>query len=89
MELRYLVEKVRDITESDFHIVVTELKNPASALTLAPLDQLVAETLAQIPRAVVPEMPDRIIAATAHALSLPLITRDTALSKLTNVAIIW
>lgn len=89
VELRYLVEKGRDITESDFQTVTTELKNPASALTLAPLDQMVAETLVQIPRAVVPDMPDRIIAATAQALSLPLVTRDMALGKLTNVAIIW
>lgn len=89
VEVRYLVEKGRDITESDFQTIITELKNPASALTLAPLDQLVAEMLAQIPRTVVPDMPDRIIAVTAHALSLPLVTRDTVISKLTNVAIIW
>ncbi len=89
VELRYLVEKGRDITESDFQIVVTELKNPSSALTLAPLDQLTAEALAQIPRATVPDMPDRIIAATALTLGLPLITRDTEIRKLTNVTTVW
>ncbi|MGH9899401.1 MAG: type II toxin-antitoxin system VapC family toxin [Pyrinomonadaceae bacterium] len=89
IELRYLVEKGRDITESNFQTVITELKSPASALTLAPLDQLIAETLAQIPRAVVPDMPDRIIAATALSLGLPLVTRDTEISKLTNVTLVW
>ena len=89
VELRYLVEKGRDIKECDFQTVLTELKNPSSALTLAPLDQLTAETLAQIPRATVPDMPDRIIAATALALGLPLVTGDTEIRKLTNVATVW
>ncbi len=89
VELRYLVEKGRDITESDFQTVMTELRNPASALTLAPLDELVAETLAQIPRAVVPDMPDRIIAATALAMGVSLVTHDTEIRKLTNVTTVW
>lgn len=89
VELRYLVEKGRDITESDFQTVAIKLKSPSSALTLAPLDQLTAETLAQIPRATVPDMPDRIIAATSLALGLPLVTRDTDIRKLTNIATVW
>ncbi len=89
VELRYLVEKGRDITESDFQTVMTELRSPSSALTLAPLDQLTAETLAQIPRATVPDMPDRIIATTALALGVPLVTRDSEIHKLTNITIIW
>jgi len=53
------------------------------------LDLAAAERLAQIPRAVVADMSDRIIAATALSLGLPLVTADTAIRKLTNITTIW
>lgn len=43
----------------------------------------------EIPRATVPDMPDRIIAATALHLDLPLITSDTDIRKLTNIEVVW
>lgn len=89
VELRYLVEKGRDITEGDFQIVIASLKDVASAITLAPLDLDIAEALEQIPRATVPDMPDRIIAATAFHLGLQLVTRDHKIQALTNITTIW
>ena len=89
VELRYLVEKGRDIFESDYQRVVAELNASSSALTFAPLDQLAAHALGAIPRNLVPDMPDRVIAATALALGVPLITKDHKIHTLTNVTIIW
>jgi PIN domain nuclease of toxin-antitoxin system len=89
VELRYLVEKGRDITEGDYQTVIFELKNTASAITIAPLSLEVAEALSQIPRSIVPDMPDRIIAATALALNLPLITKDNKIRQLTNISTVW
>jgi len=43
----------------------------------------------QIPGETVPEMPDRIIAATALSLNLPLVTRDLKIQALTNLKTIW
>ncbi|MGH9803055.1 MAG: type II toxin-antitoxin system VapC family toxin [Blastocatellia bacterium] len=88
VELRYLVEKGREIVESDYQTITALLKNHSSALTVAPLDLKVAESLSQIPRATVPDMPDRIIAATALALGLPLVTCDHKIRALTNVVTI-
>ena len=48
-----------------------------------------AQTLHQIPRDVVPDMPDRIIAATAFYLKLPLVTRDMQIQALTTIQTIW
>jgi PIN domain nuclease of toxin-antitoxin system len=88
VELRYLVEK-RTITEADFQFCLATLKDPATAPTPAALDVITAESLAQIPRATVPDMPDRIIAATALSLGLPLVTADHKIRALTNIATIW
>jgi PIN domain nuclease of toxin-antitoxin system len=88
VELRYLVEK-RTFTAADYQTILTTINNSANALSIAPLDLAVAEALAHIPRNVVPDMPDRIIAATALTLGLPLITRDTEIRKLTNVSTVW
>jgi predicted nucleic acid-binding protein len=49
----------------------------------------IAETLSKISRSVVADMPDRIIAATALHLGLPLITSDSGIRKLKNIKTIW
>ena len=64
------------------------LKDPASGMLVAPVDQDVAEAIHRVPRNVVPEMPDRIIAATALHLGLPLITRDQQIQS-TGIKTIW
>ncbi len=89
IELRYLVEKGRDIFESDYRRIVGELDNPNSALTFLPLNQETCENLNQISRVIVPDMPDRILAATALTLGLPLISKDNKIGQLTNIQVIW
>jgi PIN domain nuclease of toxin-antitoxin system len=49
----------------------------------------IVNALSQVSRTIVPELPDRIIAATALYLSLPLITRDHKIQQLSNVVTIW
>ena len=53
------------------------------------MDILVAKTLAKIPRETVPEMCDRIIAATALYLGLPLVTKDHKIRNLDVIQTIW
>jgi len=48
----------------------------------------VATALKDIPRNLVPDMPDRIIAATALHLGLPLVTRDRRLQA-AGIDTIW
>lgn len=89
VELRYLVDKGRSILESDLRLVINTLNNPNSALTFAPLNQATAEDVERIPRSVVPEMPDRLIAATAFNLNLPLVSKDSEIGNLNNVTVVW
>lgn len=51
-----------------------EAEDPS--LEIVPVDARVAYSLHQIARTDVPDMPDRVIAATATMLGVPLVTRD-------------
>ena len=88
VELRYLIEK-GTFTEVGYQAALAKFNDPFNVLKVAPLDWVTADTMGQIPRATVPDMPDRIIAATALALGLPLITKDHKIRTLTNIATIW
>lgn len=88
VELVYLVEKYR-LPEEAFDQLINALSDPGTGLAIAPLDLITAQTLRQIPRDVVPDMPDRIIATTALSLSLPLVTRDAKIQALTTIQTIW
>ena len=88
IELTYLTEKGR-LAATVLTTVQSAIDDPTTAFRLAPIDRAVTDALAQISRAIVPDMPDLIIAATALALGLPLVTQDTEIRKLTNVATVW
>jgi PIN domain nuclease of toxin-antitoxin system len=57
-------------------------------LEIVPLTQSIALAVRQVPREQVPDLPDRVIAATAVHLDVPLISRDRKI-RLSNVATIW
>ena len=78
VEVVYLVERGR-IAADAFGEFVAELERENPAFMVAPLDYHVANALKDIARNLVPDMPDRIIAATALHLGLPLVTRDRRL----------
>jgi PIN domain nuclease of toxin-antitoxin system len=75
VEIAYLVEKKR-LTEEVLTRIINALDDPNVGIVLVPLDRNISETIRRIDRVTVPDMPDRIIAATAFSLSLPLVTRD-------------
>ena len=62
---------------------------PFECYQVADLTYELALGLENVPRQIVPELPDRIIAATAHFLGLPLLTRDTALQNWEGIITIW
>jgi predicted nucleic acid-binding protein len=48
----------------------------------------IAKAVRDIPRNSVPDLPDRVIAATALALALPLVTRDGKI-RASGIETIW
>jgi PIN domain nuclease of toxin-antitoxin system len=75
VEIVYLIEKGR-IPPFRFTQLADEITDPDSLLTQIPLELKVSRALARIDVNQIPDMPDRIIAATALFLNLPLISRD-------------
>ena len=76
VEIHYLVERGR-VAASASPLLRALLDDPHSVWSLVPVDALVTDAVPLVPRQTVPEMPDRIIAATALAMGVPLVTRDT------------
>ena len=83
----YLAEKGRiDATALDR--LTAELDAADAVLVEVPLDRYVAQALNHIARTEVPDMPDRIIAATALYLGVPLISRDGRIET-SSLTTIW
>ena len=70
VELTYLVEKGR-LPAAARDRLIQALDDPATPCLLVPLDRLVADALESVSRSEVPDLPDRIVTATALALRVP------------------
>lgn len=87
IEIQYLIEKHR-IPTSVLTNLLSELDYPDPLLELAPVDLNIGINITRISRKDIPEMPDRIIAATALFLNLPLITADNKIRS-SGVKVLW
>ncbi|MEJ7609114.1 MAG: PIN domain-containing protein [Bryobacteraceae bacterium] len=86
-EVVYLVEKSR-LPASAYDDLKQALANPNHVLEEATFNAEVVEAMRQVSRADVPDMPDRIVAATAVYFGVPVITRDGRI-RASNLQTIW
>jgi len=87
VEIAYLIEKGR-LAADMFDRILQVLQQPGSDLAEITFTVAMAETLRRIPSSIVPDMPDRMIAATALYLNLPLVTADARL-QVAPLVTIW
>jgi PIN domain nuclease of toxin-antitoxin system len=87
VEVTYLIEKGR-VPAASWDVLIADLTDPTTNLRLAPVDLETAQAVGQIPYREVPDLPDRIVAATALRLGLPLITRDARIRS-SRITTIW
>ena len=87
VEMIYLGERGR-IVPTALAQVRQVFADPSSGLKLVSLDLKIADALGRVSRDEIPDMPDRIIAATALHLGHPLVTADGRIRK-SAVATIW
>ena len=86
-EIVYLVERQR-LPTTAYEELRDALADPEYVIQEAPFTVGVVEALRQVPRADVPDMPDRIVAATAVYLRVPVISRDGRI-RASNILTVW
>jgi PIN domain nuclease of toxin-antitoxin system len=83
----YLVEKNR-LSVSVYADLKKALHDPGHLLQEAPVTAEIIDAMRDVPRADIPDMPDRIIAATAVNFGVPTISRDGR-KRASNVQTVW
>jgi PIN domain nuclease of toxin-antitoxin system len=87
VEIVYLIEKGKIPSES-FTKLAYVLSDPLGAFIEIPLNLSIARTLSEVSSLQIPDMPDRIIAATAIHYRVPVISRDNRIQT-SSVQTIW
>lgn len=87
VEVLYLTEKGR-LSSDDRRVILDALDDVENPTRLIPIDRGVTDSLEQVSRSDVPDMPDRIIAATALSIGVPLVSRDGKI-RASQVQTIW
>jgi PIN domain nuclease of toxin-antitoxin system len=88
VEVVYLAERGR-LPSAALHSLEDALADSAGSLVVTPLDAGVARAVQGISQVAVPDMPDRIIAATAVHLDGELVTRDRRLQAALKNRAVW
>lgn len=90
IEATYLTEKGK-IAAAVLPGLWTAVGNPTKPFDVLPISADVARVFDKIPRGSVPDMPDRIIAATALAHGLPLVSADRKIRSLSvpGLSVVW
>lgn len=86
-EILYLSEKGR-LAANTFAELTAFLERARASFVEAPFTMTVARAMVRVSRADVPDLPDRIIAATALHLGVPPISRDRKI-RTSGIATIW
>ncbi len=86
-EMIYLIEKSR-IPQNALYDLNAATADAMAILRYVPLDEKVAMKMMEVSRLDLPDLPDRIIAATASFYGVPLLTRDERIRRL-NLQTIW
>ncbi|MCU0495180.1 MAG: PIN domain-containing protein [Chloroflexaceae bacterium] len=86
-EVVYLTEKGR-IDSTAFGRILAALNRVDATLVEVPLDRWVVQAMQRIDRSQVPELPDRIVAATGLHLGVPIVSRDRKIRS-AIVTTIW
>jgi PIN domain nuclease of toxin-antitoxin system len=86
-EMVYPVEKGR-IAATSIDDVLAAIGDPKNVLQQIALDDRIAVSMRSIPRQEIPDLPDRIIAATAWFLGIPVLSRDGRIRS-SSIQTIW
>jgi len=87
IEIVYLVEKEK-IKPETLERLLEATETSDAALVEIPVTGQIANKIRSVSRESIPDMPDRIIAATGLSLNIPIISRDGKI-KVSKIKTIW
>ncbi len=87
VEVAYLVEK-RRVPLTAYDDLAYALADSEQVFVEAPVSVAIADSLRNVPRSEVPDMPDRIVAATGLYYNVPVLSRDSRI-RASNLKTIW
>ncbi|MBM4465075.1 MAG: type II toxin-antitoxin system VapC family toxin [Chloroflexi bacterium] len=88
VEAVFLMQR-RRIPEAQVSKLLELSEDAGASICVVPLNMAVAQAVSDFGPVAIPDMPDRIIAAMARALNLPLITVDPIITDSELVEVIW
>ncbi len=88
VEIVYLMEKAK-ISNKSLEKLINLLDRNPNNYQMTQITVSTIRTMQSLQRQLIPDMPDRIIIATAVELGLPLITKDSKIIKANVIEIIW
>jgi predicted nucleic acid-binding protein len=86
-EVVYLIEKNR-LPPSAYDELTQALADPEHVFTEAVFSAAIVQAMRQVSRAEVPDMPDRMVAATAVYFDVPVISRDRRI-RAASLKTVW
>ena len=86
-EIVYLIEKGK-VAQDAYARLMQNIGDPQNVLKELPVTSQIIEAMRKIPYRSVPDFPDRIIAATAKAFDVPVISRDRNI-RTAEIESIW
>ncbi len=86
-EIIYLIEKSR-LSANAYRDVKAALNDPGHVFKEAVFTGEIVDVMHKVRRAEVPDMPDRIVAATALHFGVPVISRDSRIRS-SNIQTVW
>lgn len=86
-EVVYLIEKNR-LPQSAYDELTQALADPEHVFTEAVFSAAIVQAMRQVSRAEVPDMPDRMVAATAVYFDVPVISRDRRI-RAASLKTVW
>jgi len=89
VDLWYVTQTTRGVSAEQLAAIMDLLRDPNSTLDQVPIDIEIITAFAGIPLSSLRDPWDRLITATAMALSLPLVTADSRITATRTVEIIW
>ena len=86
-EMVYLCEKGKTVATA-VEDLIAAFKDPENVLQEVPLDSSIVQKMHLIPRQQVPDLPDRVVAATGLRYEVPVISRDGKI-RAASLQTIW